>query len=232
MINPWQILPSPRPLLIWLGVDTLGALALALLALGLLALWRRPARVWRLGMAALVASWLAGMAALWVLRAYNEVKHFTTCGTPDDCANTTQMIAGAVTGAGVAGSALAVATLVALLAATILPALEARRIAEVERMAQMVAEDWLARIRGLAVGDLLATCGALLLAQGILDWIEFAPLADPARSGDGIGEIPLLNGIVFTFAGAALFGFGLVMLLRLTGALTLRRRTRAIERTA
>jgi hypothetical protein len=162
---------------------------------------------------------------------HNDLKNFTTCGTPDDCANTAQMIAGAVTWAGVAGGALAVVTLAALLAATILPALAARRMSEAERMAQ-VTDDWPVRIWGLAVSDLLATCGALLLAQGILDWIEFAPLADPARSGDGLGLIPLFNAVFVTFAGAALFGAGLIMLLRLTGALTTRRTARAIERTA
>ena len=219
MGTAWWILPSPRPLLIWLGADALCALALVGLALTLLALWRRPARPWRLGVAALVASWLALALTLRVLRAYNDVKVFNRCAGPDDCAQTAQTISTAVLWVSVASVALVALTLAALLAATILSALEERRGGT---GAGLAAGDWLLRLMELAFADLFASGGALLLAQGILDLIAFAPLADPVRAGDSIGQIPLIQAFMTASAGAVLFGLGAAVTLSVTGAIITR----------
>lgn len=218
MGNAWWILPSPRPLLIWLGADALCALALAGLALTLLALWRRPARPWLLGVAALVASWLALAATLLALRAYNEVKIFTSCAGPDDCAQISQIISDTVLWVSVMSVALVAVTLAALLAATILSALEGRR----GEPGAGLGGDWGLRLMELTFADLFASGGALLLTQGICDWIQFAPLADPARAGDGLGQIPLIQAFMTTTAGAVLFTLGALVTLSVSGPLLTR----------
>lgn len=211
MVYAWQILPSPRPLLFWLGADAVCAAALTLLALAQLALWRRPAPPWRLGIAALAGGWVALAADLRVYRAYNDLKNFQSCGSPDDCATITRMISSATLWAGVTGFALVAGSLVAVVGAIAL----SQRAHGSDDAAVDQPGRWLA----LIVADLPASVGALTLTQGIFDWIEFAPLADPLRAGDAIGQIPLIGAIITTIAGAALFGFGLALVLRSAGAL-------------
>jgi hypothetical protein len=218
MGNAWWILPSPRPLLIWLGADALSALALAGLALTLLALWRRPARPWRLGVAALSASWLGLAATLRVLRAYNDVKIFNGCASPDDCALTARTISDTVLWVSVVSVALVAVTLAALLAATILSALEGRR----GEPGAWLGEDWRLRLGEPAFADFFASGGALLLTQGVCDWIQSAPLADPVRAGDGLGQIPLIQAFMTTTAGAVIFTLGALVTLSVSGPLLTR----------
>ena len=217
------ILPSPRPLLIWLGADAFCALALTLLALALLALWRRPSRPWRLGMAATVASWLAIGATIWTLLAYNAVKVFNGCANSDDCAQATQSITNAVLSATVMGVALVAVTLAALLGGVIFSARASRESQASWGGADGVHEmDGTGRGLALVFADLVASVGALMLALGIIDWIGLAPLVIAGHATDAIGLIPLTEAVVTTIGGAVIFGFGLVMLLMASGALNTR----------
>jgi hypothetical protein len=203
MGNSWQVLPSPRPLLLWLGADAICVALLALLALALLALWRRPARLWRLGMAALVASWAGIALTLRVFRAYSEIKNLGwVCTTPYNCAIESQTISNTVVWGGVLSAALIALTLAALVAAVILSGLERGRQRGEAGAESAGAIGWMGRLAGLATLDLFTSLGVLLTAQGVFDWITYAPLLDPRRSGDGLGQLPLLVAISTTGGGA------------------------------
>jgi len=60
----------------------------------------------------------------------------------------------------------------------------------------------------------VAGAGTFLLADGIASWIEFAPLADITRAGDGLGQIPLIEAIIGTIFAGAILMMGLAVTLR------------------
>jgi hypothetical protein len=78
----------------------------------------------------------------------------------------------------------------------------------------------------LPLGVAVAGIGAFLIADGVAAWIEFAPLADITRSGDGLGQIPLFEAIIGTIFSAAVLGAGLALTL---GAALVRDRPRQPE---
>lgn len=223
MGNSWQVLPSPRPLLLWFVADTVCVALLTLLALALLAFWRRPARPWLLGIATLVVSWLGIVATVRVYRAYREITPFARyCSSPYDCAVTTQIISDAVTWVGALSAALAVVTLVTLLAAIILWALEWRR--QPAALVEMGgASGWKQRLRELALALPFTNLGVLITAQGAFEWAATAYLAYDNNAGDAIGLIPLEYAIVTTIGGAAILIAGLVLLSRTIGSRSLAR---------
>lgn len=205
MVYDWQVLPSPRPALLWLGADAVCVALLALQAVALLALWRWPARPWRLGMATLIASWVGMVLTQRVYHGYRFIAPFADhCSTPLDCASSAQTISDTVTWVGALSAALAAVTLGLLVAAMILSALETG-----------AAAGWKGRIAVLAVEYLFTSLGVYLTAQGAFDWAATAYLAVGNNAGDGLGLIPLMNAIVTTIGGAALTLIAGFMLLSL-----------------
>jgi hypothetical protein len=51
------------------------------------------------------------------------------------------------------------------------------------------------------------------MADGVAAWIAFAPLADIANAGDGLGQIPLIEAIIGTIFAAVVLGAGLALTL-------------------
>jgi hypothetical protein len=216
MVYDWQVLPSPRPALIWLGADAVCVALLALEALALLAIWRWPARPWRLGMAALVASWAGIALTLWVYRGYRDIARLAGyCSSPPDCASSAQAITDTVTWVGALSAALVVVALGLLVAATMLSARETG-----------ADGGWAGRMAILAVEYLITSLGVGFTAEGVFDWITFAPLMDPQRAGDGLGLLPLYGAISATTGGAIvtmLAGYMLLAMVMAGSALPWRR---------
>ncbi len=223
MGNSWQVLPSPRPLLLWFGADAVCVALLTALALALLAFWRRSSRPWWLGMASLIASWLGIIATVRVYRAYHEITPFARyCSSPYDCAVSSQTILDAVAWVGLLSSALVAVTLAALLTATGLWALEWGRQASARAGADG-ASGWKARLAALVLAGPFTSLGVFITAQGAFDWSATAYLAYDNNAGDGIGLIPLINAIFTTIVGAGLLIAGLILLSRTIGSRFLRR---------
>jgi hypothetical protein len=65
----------------------------------------------------------------------------------------------------------------------------------------------------LSLGVAVAGIGAFLIADGVAAWIAFAPLADIANAGDGLGQIPLIEAIIGTIFAAAVLVAGLALTL-------------------
>jgi len=70
----------------------------------------------------------------------------------------------------------------------------------------------LGRLFGVALSILLTDAAVLITAEGIAAWMQFAPLADMARAGDGLGQIPLIQAIFTTGCGALFLLISLVLL--------------------
>src|SRR5579859_1034662 len=153
MSNSWQILPSPRPLLIWLGADAVCVALLTLLALALLAMWRSPARPWRLGLASLVAGWLGVILTSRIYNAYRYIARLAdSCAVPNNCSiNDVQTITQTVTMFVAFSVVMAIVTLALLFAATIFSALERGRQTESLGVDAVGDDGWKERMARLAL---------------------------------------------------------------------------------
>lgn len=221
--NILDVPPSPRPLLIWLGMDAVSAALLALVSLALLAAWRRPSGPWRLGVAALALSWLGGAATLLVYLTYRADASLAD-GCPE-IASCVQTIMDAQVWVGVMSVALIAAALAVLVAALVSTSARGGVSSGPDGAPDAQYRSlWLSRWMALALGEAVAGLGALTLTRGVYDAIQFSYLLEPGRAGDGIGLIPAINAYGEALIGAVLLGVGLVMLVRMAGRLSARGR--------
>jgi hypothetical protein len=201
---PVIIPPSSRPLLLWLAASAVCAAVLASQGLMLVALWRRPSWLWRLGLASLALGALGVGLASRLLDAYSQLANISACYS-DGCQEQFPLVTNAVFVAVVLGGLLIAATCASVIAATALSA-RASTTAEARQ-----AHGWGNRIRRLALlapAVAVAYLGLYWLTNGVAMLAQTVYLLTPGRAGDGLGYIPFEFAVFGTVVGAITLTLG------------------------
>jgi hypothetical protein len=195
--------PSVRPLLLWLAASAVCAAILACQGIMLVALWRRPSRLWRLGLASLTLGALATGLASRILDAYSQLAHISACYS-DGCQEWFPMVTNAVAVAVVLGGLLVAATCASVVAATALSATERATEAETYRSL------WhrLGRFAALTLAVAIAYLGMYLVTNGVASLAQTVYLLTPGAAGDGLGLIPFEFAVFGTGVGVITLGLG------------------------
>jgi hypothetical protein len=203
-LMPVIIPPSSRPLLLWLAASAVCAAVLASQGLMLVALWRRPSWLWRLGLASLALGALGVGLASRLLDAYSQLAHVSSCYV-DGCQDWFPLVTNAVFVAVILGGLLIAATCASVIAATALSA--TGRVVE----GTTQARGW--RNRGgrlalLAPAVAVAYLGMYWVTNGVAMLAQTVYLLTPGAAGDGIGMIPFEFAVVGTVVGAITLALG------------------------
>lgn len=201
---PVIIPPSSRPLLLWLAASAVCAAVLASQGLMLVALWRRPSWLWRLGLASLALGALGVGLASRLLDAYSQLAHVSACYS-DGCQDWFPLVTNAVFVAVVLGGLLVAATCASVITVAALSA--AGRA--VDGTAQTRGwKDRGGRLALLAPAVAIAYLGVYWLSNGVASLAQTAYLLTPGRAGDGLGYLPLEFAVFGTVVGAITLALG------------------------
>lgn len=193
-----------RPFHLWAQVAAVCAVALAAAAVVVLALSRRWSRRWWLGMGVLSLCLLAVAFGERSRSAAGDLRTGAVCYVQwlAGCDVWTQWLAEATRSVSQLGAMVLVATILGLVVAAAVLLAERRR---------WLSGGWRppARVRSLTLAVALAAFGAYLAADGVAAWIRYAYLADISAAGDGLGQLPLIDGIFGTILGLLVLAAGI-----------------------
>jgi hypothetical protein len=200
MLHPFQV---------WAQISALCAFVLAIAAWVLLTLSSRGSRRWWLGLS-FFALCLGTVAFGERSRmAASDMRSIAVClaEQASACENWRPWLTDAVDRVNILGPMAVVVAALGLVATL------ATLYAERRTITRRIATRPPTRALQLPLGVAVAGIGALLIADGVAAWIEFAPLADLTRAGDSLGQIPLIQAIIGTIFAAAVLGAGLALTL-------------------
>jgi hypothetical protein len=198
-----------HPFHVWAQISALCAFVLAIAAWALLTLASRGSRRWWLGLG-FFALCLGTVAFGERSRmAASDMRSIAVCLAEQvpACENWRPWLTDAVDRVNILGPMAVVVAAFGLLATL------ATLYAERRTITRRIAGRPPTRALQLPLGVAVAGIGAFLMADGVAAWIAFAPLADIANAGDGLGQIPLIEAIIGTIFAAVVLGAGLALTL-------------------